>query len=73
MYVGRGKEVVLNVRAPPRIKVMIHSTTFMRNWSVYFHHFPKYHQKILLVDFNAKSREKIFSDRQLKTRVYTKL
>jgi len=34
---------------------------FMRNQSRFFYHFPKYHMKILLGDFNAKvGRENIF-------------
>ena len=35
-----------------------------------FDHFPKYHMKILLGDFNAKvGRERIFSSQQLGRRV----
>ena len=35
-----------------------------------FDHFPKYHTKILLGDFNANSGERRFSSRQLGMRVY---
>jgi hypothetical protein len=39
-----------------------------------FDHFPRYHMKILLGDFNAKlERERIFSNRQLGLRVYIKI
>jgi hypothetical protein len=34
-----------------------------------FDHFPKYHIKILLGDFNAKIGERIFSEQQLGMRV----
>ena len=34
---------------------------FMRNWRGFFYHFPKYHMKIILGDFNAKvGRDTIF-------------
>jgi len=40
---------------------MIQKTVFMRNYSRFDYHFPKYHMKILLGDFNAKvGRENIF-------------
>ena len=39
-----------------------------------FDHFPRYHMKILLGDFNAKvGRERIFSNRQLGRRVYIRI
>ena len=63
--------IVLNVHAPSEEKVMIQKTVFMRNRSSFFYHFPKYHMKILLGDFNAKvQRERILSNRQLGMRVY---
>jgi len=34
-----------------------------------FDHFPKYHMKMLLGDFNAKVAERIFSSQQLDRRV----
>jgi hypothetical protein len=37
-----------------RIKVVIQNTVFTRNWSKFFYHFPNYHMKIVLGDFNAK-------------------
>jgi len=40
---------------------MIQKTVPMRIWSRSFYHFPKYHMKMLLGDFNAKvGRENIF-------------
>ena len=40
---------------------MIEKIVFTRNWSRFFDHFPRYHMKILLGDFNAKvGRENIF-------------
>jgi len=33
---------------------MIQNRIVMKNWSRFFYHFPKYHMKILLGDFNAK-------------------
>ena len=44
-----------------RKKVRSQKIVFMRNYSRFFYHFPKYHVKILLGDFNAKvGREIIF-------------
>ena len=41
---------------------------------VFFYHFPKYHMKILLGDFNAKvERERIFLNRQLVMTVYIRI
>jgi hypothetical protein len=38
-----------------------------------FEKFPKYHMKVLLWDFNEKKTAKIFLNRQLRMKVYTKL
>ena len=38
-----------------------------------FNNFPKYKMKILLGSFNAKIRERIFSNQQFKMRVYIKI
>jgi hypothetical protein len=38
-----------------------------------FNHFPKYHMKILLGDFNAKVGRERFSKQQLEMRVYIKI
>jgi hypothetical protein len=44
-----------------RKRVMRQKTVFMRNWSRFFYHFPKYRIKILLEVFNAKvGRKNIF-------------
>ena len=49
---------------------MIQQIVFMTNQSrFFFYHFPKYHWKILLGDFNAKLRRKDFSNQQLGMRV----
>jgi hypothetical protein len=41
-------------------KVIIEKTVFMRNLSMFFYNFSKYHLKFLLGDFNAKvGRESI--------------
>ena len=37
-----------------------------------FNHFPNYHMKSMLGDFNVKRKE-IFSNRRLGTRVYTRI
>ena len=38
------------------------------------YHFPKYHMKIRLGDFNAKmTRERVFSNRHLGMRVYIRI
>ena len=38
-----------------------------------FDHFPKYHMKVILGDFNAKVEERIFSNRQLGMKVYIRV
>jgi len=49
------------VHAPSEEKSEESKDSFMRNYSRFFHHFPKYHMEILLGDFNAKvGRESIF-------------
>ena len=52
---------------------MIQKAVFMRIRAGFFYHFPKYHIKILLGDFNAKWGERIFSNRQLEMRVYIRI
>ena len=49
--------IVLNVHAPSEVK------SFYEKSEKVFNHFPNYHMKILLRDFNAKvGRERIFSN-----------
>ena len=53
--------IVLNVHAPSEEKSDESKDSFYEELEQVFDHFPKYHMKILLGDFNAKvGREKIF-------------
>jgi len=54
--------IVLNVHAPSEEKSDDSKDSFYRELEqVFFYHFPKYHMKIVLGDFNAKvGRENIF-------------
>ena len=53
--------IVLNVHAPSKEKSDLSKDSFYEELGQVFYHFPKYHTKILLGDFNAKvGREKIF-------------
>jgi len=53
--------IVLNVHAPSEEKSDESKDSFYEELEKVFDHFPKYHTKILLGDFNAKvGREKIF-------------
>ena len=52
--------IVLNVHAPSEEKSDESKDSFYEELAQVFDHFPKYHMKILLGDFNAKvGREKI--------------
>jgi len=57
---GRWCNIFLNVHAPIKTKSDDSKTVFMRIKSSFFYHFPKYHMKILLGEFNAKVGERIF-------------
>jgi hypothetical protein len=46
--------IVLNVHAPTEEKVDDSKDSFYEELEKVFDHFPKYHMKILLGDFNAK-------------------
>ena len=49
------------MHAPSEEKSDDSKDSLIRNYSRFFHHFPKYHMKILLGDFVAKvERENIF-------------
>ena len=53
--------IVFNAEAPREEKSDDSKYSFYEELEQVFHHFPKYHMKILLRDFNAKvGREKIF-------------
>jgi hypothetical protein len=60
--VPRGTDDFLNVHAPSEEKSEKSKDSFYEELGQgLFYHFPKYHMKILLVDFNAKvGRENIF-------------
>jgi len=53
--------IVLNVHAPSEEKSDESKDSFYEELEQVFYHFPNYHMKILLGDFNAKvGRENIF-------------
>ena len=53
--------IVVNVHAPSEEKSDESKDSFYEELEQVFHHFPKYHMKILLGDFNAKvGKENIF-------------
>jgi hypothetical protein len=68
-----GDIIVLNVHAPTEDKTADVQGSFYEELERVFDKFPKYHMKILLGDFNAKVGRKIFLNRQLGTKVCTKL
>ena len=53
--------IVLNVHAPSEEKSDESKDSFYKELErVFFYHFPKYHLKILLGDFNAKVGRELF-------------
>jgi hypothetical protein len=52
---------------------MIQKTVLWGIRAGFFYYFPGYHTKIILGDFKAKKRERIFSNRQLGMRVYIRI
>ena len=53
--------IVVNVLAPSEEKINESKDSFYEDLEQVFNHFPKYHMKMLLGDFNAKvGRENIF-------------
>jgi len=52
----------MNVHAPTEEKSDDSKDIFYAELEQVFSHFPKYHIKILLGDFNAKLGERIFSN-----------
>ena len=58
---GRWNIIVLNAHAPSQEKSDESKDSFYEELERVFDHFPKYHRKIILGDFNAKvGRENIF-------------
>ena len=65
--------IVLNVHAPSENKSDDSKDSFYEELGQVIDHFPRYHMKILLGDFNAKWGERIFPSRQLRMRVYIRI
>ena len=65
--------IVLNVHPPSEDKSDDSKDNFYEELEQVFDHFPRYHMKILLGDFNSKEGERIFSNRQLGMRVYIRI
>jgi len=63
--------ILLNVHPPSEDKSDDSKDSFYEELEQVFDHFPRYHRKILLGDFKAKVG-RIFSNRQLGMRVYTR-
>jgi len=67
---GRWRNIILvNVHAPSPEKSEESKHSFYEELEQVFDHFPKYHMKILLGDFNAKVGDRLFSSQQLDRRV----
>ena len=67
---GRWRNIILvNVHAPSEEKSEESKDSFYEELEQVLDHFPKYHMKMLLGDFNAKWGERIFSSQQLDRRV----
>jgi hypothetical protein len=64
---------VLNTHAPTEEKGDDSKDGFYEELEGVFYHFPKYHMRILLGDFNAKVGERLFSNRLLGMRVYIRI
>ena len=62
--------IVLNVHAPSAEKGDDSKDSFYEELEQVFDHFPKYHMKIILGNFNEKVGNRIFSNQQLGMRVY---
>ena len=60
----------LSVHAPSEDKTDDSKDSFYEELEQVFDHFPRYHMKILIGDFNEKWGERIFSNRQLGMRFY---
>jgi len=68
---GRWRNIIVaNVHATSEEKSDESNDCFYQELEQVFDHFPKYHMKILLGEFNAKvEREKKFSSQQLDRRI----
>jgi hypothetical protein len=65
--------IVLNIHAPTEDKIDDVMDSFYEELERVLDKFPKNHMKILLGDFNAKVGSDMFSNQQLRLKVYTKL
>jgi hypothetical protein len=65
--------IVLNAHAPTEDKTDDVKDSFYEKLERIFDKILKYHMKILLGDCNAEVAEKLFLNRQLGMKVYTKL
>ena len=65
--------IFLNVHASCEDKSGDSKDSFYEELEQVIDHFPRYHMKILLGDFNAKVGKSIFSKRQLGMRVYIRI
>jgi hypothetical protein len=62
--------IVLNVHAPSEEKSDDPKDSFYEELEQTFHHYSKYHIKIILGDFNSNVGRRIFSNRQLGRTLY---
>ena len=63
--------IVLNVCAPSEENSVYSKDNFYEELEQVFDHFPTYHMKIVLGEFNVKvERERTFSNQQLEMRAY---
>ena len=65
--------IVLNVHEPSEDKSDDSKDSFYEELEKVFDHFPRYHMKILLGNFNAKVGRENISNRQLGMRVYIRI
>jgi transposase len=66
---SRWRNIVVNVHEPSEEKSDESKDSFYEELEQVFDHFPKYHMKMLLKDFNAKLGRDNFSSQQLDRRV----
>ena len=72
MYFWEVTGAVLSVHAPSEEKSVDSKDSFHEELGQVFEHFPKYHMKFLLGDFNA-IMEMIFSNRKLGKRIHIRI
>jgi exonuclease III len=68
-----GNIIVLNVHAPSEEKSDESKDCFYEELQQVFYHFPKYHMKILLGDFNAKVERENILNPKLGMRIYNRI